>query len=156
MTARRRRLLAVASAGLAVIALTGCERPAPIVTVVSGTNSEWKEADLFCFEEGQTLASGQCAQRSTSPTRIEVTPGERVGVDVGREVVERGWYIMLAGPGGQGQAQQSDVQEDKHYFTFTAPQVGPEGLRLTVQAVGEDGQQGAPSGEWVFDLVPAE
>ena len=151
----RRRLTAAVSAGLAVAALTGCEKPAPIVTVVSGSTSEWKEADVFCFEEGQTFEDGDCTQRSTSPTQIPVSAGQNVGVDVSREVVERGWYIELAGPGGQGQAQQSEVQEDKHYFSFTAPQVGEGGLRLTVRAVGE-GEQDAPSGEWVFDLVPAD
>ena len=154
MTARR-RLTAVASAGLAVAALTGCEKPAPIVTVVSGSTSEWKEADVFCFEEGQTFEDGDCVQRSTSPTQIPVTPGQQVGVDVSREVVERGWYVELAGPGGQGQAQQSGIQEHKHYFTFTAPQVDEGGLRLTVRTVGES-EQGAPTGEWVFDLVPAD
>ena len=152
MTARR-RLLAALSAGAAVLALTGCEAPAPIVTVYSGMASEWKEADVFCFEEGQDLAGDECVQRSTTATRIEVEPGKQVGIDVGREVVERGWYIELGDPSGQGQSQQSEVQEDKHYFAFTAPQVGPQGLRLTVRAVGEDGPESAPTGEWVFDLV---
>jgi hypothetical protein len=152
MTARR-RLLAAASAAAAVVALTGCERPAPIVTVVSGMNSEWKEADVYCFE-GQSLGSDDCAARSSGPVRIPVVPGERVGVDVSRDVVERGWFVELAGP--DGQPQQSEVQEDRHYFTFTAPNVGPGGLRLTVRTVGEEGPQGEPSGEWTFDLVPRE
>jgi hypothetical protein len=152
MTARR-RLLAVASAAVAVAALTGCEKPLPIVTVVSGADSEWKEADVFCFE-GQSLEQDECVQGVSSPTRIEVSPGQTVGIDVDREIVERGWYIQLAGPGGEGQAQQSGVQEDKHYFSFTAQQLEATGLRLTVVAVGEDGPGGAPSGEWAFDLVP--
>ena len=151
MTARR-RLLAAASAAVAVAALTGCEKPVPIVTVVSGANSEWKEADVFC-EEG-TVDSGECAERSGGPTRIPVSPGQTVGVDVDREVVERGWYIELAGPGGQGQAQRSEVLEDKHYFSFTGQGVSGEGLRLTVFAIGEEGPEGAPSGSWAFDLVP--
>jgi hypothetical protein len=152
MTARR-RLLAATSAAVAVAALTGCEKPLPIVTVVSGAHSEWKEADVFCFE-GQSLEQDECAQGATSPTRIEVSPGQTVGIDVDKEIVERGWYIQLAGPGGQGQAQQSELQEDEHYFSFTAQQLDAAGLRLTVVAVGEDGAEGAPSGEWAFDLVP--
>jgi hypothetical protein len=148
----RRRLLAALSAGAAVVALTGCERPAPIVTVVSGTTSEWKEADVFCFE-GQSFADGDCAERAEGPTELPVSPGQQVGVDVSKAVVDRGWFIELSAPGGQeGQSQQSDVFEDQHYFAFTAPAVGPEGLRLTVRTVGEDG--GEPSGEWTFDLVP--
>ena len=150
-----RRLLAVASAGLAVAALTGCERPAPIVTVVSGTTSEWKEADVFCFEEGATFGDDECVQRASGPTRIPVEPGRQVGIDVSREVVERGWYLELGSTSGQGEAQQSPVQEDKHYFAFTAPQIGPEGLRLTIRSLGGESGQGEPTGEWVFDLVPA-
>lgn len=152
MTARR-RLLATLSAGVAVVALTGCERPAPIVTVVSGTTSEWKEADVYCFD-GQSLADDECAQRAEgAPVQLEVTPGQQVGIDVDKDVVERGWYILLAGPTAGEQAQQSDVMEDSHYFTFTAPNVGPGGLRLTVVALGEQGREGPPSGEWTFDLV---
>ena len=155
MTARR--LLATAGrlsvVGVAALALTGCEKPAPIVTVVSGTTSEWKEADVYCFE-GQSLTDDQCVQRAEEPTRIEVSPGDRVGVDVDEDVVERGWYLELGGAGGEGEVQASDIQLERHYFAFTAPALGPDGLRLTVKAVGEDGPRGPHSGEWVFELVP--
>ena len=152
MTARR-RLLAAVSAGVAVASLTGCERPAPIVSVVSGTNSEWKEADLFCFE-GQAFESGECPTRDEGPTRLPVSPGQQVGVDVSKAVVERGWFIELSAPGGDGEAQQSEVFDDQHYFAFTAPQLTEQGLRLTIRSVGEQGEGGPPSGEWTFDLVP--
>lgn len=149
----RRRLLAALTAGLAVASLTGCERPAPIVTVVSGTTSEWKEADVFCFE-GQSVEDGDCAERADGPTVLEVTPGQQVGVDVSKAVVDRGWFLELSPPEGQGQPQQSEVFEDQHYFGFTAPSIGEQGLRLTIRTLGEQGEQGAPSGEWTFDLVP--
>jgi hypothetical protein len=153
MTARR--LLTAAGrlglAGAAVVALTACERPAPIVTVFSGTTSEWKEADIFCFE-GQSLDQENCAERHPEVPRIPVAPGERVGVDVSKGVAERGWYLELSGPGGSGEAQASDVQVDRHYFGFSAPQVGEDGLRLTIVTMSEGGRQ--PSGRWSFDLVP--
>jgi hypothetical protein len=151
MTARR--LLAAVSAGAAVLALSACERPAPIVTVVSGTNSEWKEADVYCFE-GQSLGDSDCAERSTESVAVPVEPGQRVGVDVSKDVAERGWFIELSAPDGQGEAQSSDIQVDRHYFSFTAPNVGPEGLRLTVKALDEDDPRGSHTGEWTFDLVP--
>jgi hypothetical protein len=153
MTARRRLLVAagrLGTAGAVALALTACERPAPIVTVVAGAASEWKEADVFCFE-GQT-PGGDCARRATGPTRIEVGPGQRVGVDVSKDVVERGWYIELSLPGGEGEPESSELLVDQHYFSFT-PRVGPEGLRLTVKAVGESGPRSPASGEWAFDLV---
>jgi hypothetical protein len=146
----RRRLLTALTAGVAVVSLTGCERPAPIVTVVSGTTSEWKEADLYCFD-GQSLQNDECVQRAEGPTVLEVKPGQQVGVDVSKAVVDRGWYVELAQPGGDTQPQQSEVFEDEHYFAFTAPSIGEGGLRLVVRTVGEDGQ--TDSGEWLFDLV---
>jgi hypothetical protein len=153
MTARR--LLATAGrvtvAGAAVVALTGCERPAPIVTVVSGTDSQWKEADVYCFD-GQSLEDDDCAARASGPVRIEVTAGDRVGVDVSKAVAERGWFLELSMPGGDGQTESSDLQVDKHYFSFT-PRVGPDGLRLTVKTLGDAGPRGPHSGEWTFELV---
>lgn len=152
MTARR-RLLATACAGIALVGLTGCEKPAPIVTVVSGGASVHKEADIFCFE-GQQLVEDECAQRAEGVTSLEVTPGETVGVDVDRDIVQRGWFLELAQPGAdQQEAQRSELFEDDHYFTFTAPAVGPQGVLLTVLAVGDQGEQGPPSGEWTFQLV---
>lgn len=150
MTARR-RLTAAASAAVAVLALSGCEAPAPIVTVFSGSESQWKEADVFCFE-GQALEDDECAERDTEVVEIPVTAGARVGVDVSKDVVERGWYVEL-GPAGSEQLQTSEIQEDAHYFAFVAPNVGPEGYELTIRALGEDGPRGAPSGEWSFRLV---
>jgi hypothetical protein len=142
----RRRLLAALTAGVAVLPLAACERPAPIVTVVSGTTSEWKEADTFCF------TADECVEHGEGPTPLPVRPGQQVGVDVSKAVVDRGWFIELSSPSGEGQAQQSEVFDDQHYFAFTAPSIGPEGLRLVVRSLGTGGE-GTTSGEWVFDLV---
>lgn len=141
----RRRLLAAVTAGVAVASLTGCERPAPIVTVVSGTTSEWKEADAYCFQ------ADECVEHAHGPTVLPVRPGQQVGVDVSKALVDRGWFIELSAPGSEGQSQQSEVFRDQHYFAFTTPSIGPEGLRLVVRSLGAGGE--GTSGEWVFDLV---
>jgi hypothetical protein len=149
MTARR-RLTAAVSAGFALVLLTACEKPAPIVTVVSGDESVWSEANTFCFE-GQSFQNADCASRATEVTELEVRPGQLVGVDVSKEVVERGWLIEL----GEGeQAQQSPIFEDDHYFSFTAPNAGPDGLPLTIRTIDESGQ--VQTGEWRFLLVPQQ
>ena len=150
MTARR-RLAATLSAVAAVAALTGCERPAPIVTVVSGTHSDWKEADVYCFD-GQPLSSGDCAVRDDEPVRIPVKDG-RIGIDVSKDVVERGWYVEVIGP--TRQPESSEVFQDRHYFPLRVG-VPAEGLLLTVRTAGEGGDPRNPTGEWTFELVPAE
>jgi hypothetical protein len=150
MTARR-RLLAAASATTALLALTGCEKPAPIVTVVSGGESAYTEAAKFCFEEGQTLSPETCSTRATGVTRLEVRQGERIGIDVDRELVERGWQLEIVDPADPQRTQASATIRD-HYFPFTAPGIAPDGtLLLTVRTV--TGPEDAPTGEWRFELV---
>ena len=149
----RRRLLAASSTALALAALTGCEKPAPLVTLVSGGQSVYKEANLYCFEEGATLEGGECAERAQGATRLEVRQGETVGIDVGKDLVERGWRVQLGDSETPEQVQASDVLEDQHYFTFTAPPVPAEGTPLTVVTVDEDD---ATTGEWLFQLVPKD
>ena len=147
----RRPLACVAAVG-ALLALSACEKPAPIVTVVSGGESVWTEASTWCFE-GQT--GDECAERETEVTSIPVRAGETVGVDVDKELAEGGWYLELAAPGGEGeqQPQRSEPQEG-HYFSFTAPSLAAGStLDLAVYAVGE-GEE--PRGEFRFELTPAE
>jgi len=150
MTARR-RLLAAASATFAVTALTACEKPAPLVTVVSGGTSVYSEAATYCFDEGQILdGDTACASRETEVRRIEVRQGERIGIDVDKELVERGWQLEIIDPADPERTQGSSTITD-HYFPFTAPGIAPGGsLGLTVRTVDESG---AATGEWKFELV---
>ena len=147
----RRRLLAAASTALALAVLTGCEKPAPLVTLVSGGQSIYTQANTYCFEEGQTIDSGECAQRAQGRTRLEVRPGELVGVDVGKDLVERGWRIRLGND--ENPANTSPVIQGRHYFTFDAPGLPEEGAPFMVSTVDE---QDAMTGVWLFQLVPRD
>ena len=148
----RRRLLAAASATFAVTVLTACEKPAPIVTVVSGGNSVYSEAAAYCFDDA-TLADGQCSVRSDEVKTLEVRQGERIGIDVDKELVERGWQLEIVDPADPERTQGSSTITD-HYFPFTAPGIAPDGrLMLTVRTVNA---QNAPTGEWRFQLVNRE
>ena len=150
MTPRRRLLAAAAATSAAAALLTGCEKPAPIVTVVSGGSSAYTEAAAFCFEEDQTLEGGDCAQREAEVTELRVRPGERIGIDVDGEVAERGWQLVIADPQDPQRTQSSGTITD-HYFPFTAPGIAPGGrLLLTVRTVDA---QSAPTGEWQCALV---
>ena len=150
MTPRRRLLAAVSATGAMAALLTGCEKPAPIVTVVSGGTSVYSEAATFCFEEDATLDAGQCAARESEVRELEVRAGERVGIDVDKELVDRGWQLEIADPQDPQRTQASSTITD-HYFPFTAPGIAEGGaLMLTVRTVDESG---APTGEWLFELV---
>jgi hypothetical protein len=149
----RRRLVPGAVAALAVAALSGCERPAPIVTVVNAGNSVYAEANIYCFE-GQSVAEANCAVRSDHATELEVQGGQTVGVDVDKALLDGGWLIELfdpSAPEGSAEAQQSEIQ-DGHYFAFTAPNLRQDSsVLLTVRSLD---RQLNPTGEWVFTLVP--
>lgn len=150
MTARRP--LAVLLAGGGLVALTGCQAPAPIVTLVNGTTTVHKEADVWCFG-GQPVGQGNCAHRDGSVQKIAVKPGTRLGVDVSKQVAQRGWVLQLSSGDG-GQPQTTQVLKDTHYFSFTAPDVSGAGLKLTVNAVEPNDPAGQPTGQWTFQLVP--
>lgn len=150
MTTRRRLLAAVSATSAMAALLSGCEKPAPIVTIVSGGSSVYSEAAAFCFDEDATLAEGECATRESQVRRLEVRAGERVGIDVGKELVDRGWQLEIADPADPQRTQVSGTITD-HYFPFTAPGIVPDGkLLLTVRTVDEDL---TPTGEWLFELV---
>lgn len=146
----RRRLLSAASAALTLVALSACEKPAPLVTVVSGGESVYAEANLYCFDEGQTLESGACAQRAQGAQRLEVRPGNRIGIDVDQELAEGRWDFLLSDPNDPNRTQGIGPLEN-HYFPFSVPAIESDGsLLLTVRSLDPAGQ---PTGEWQFQLV---
>ncbi|MEX2289804.1 MAG: hypothetical protein WD794_05690 [Mycobacteriales bacterium] len=151
MTARR-RLLAAASATFALAALTACEKPAPLVTVVSGGESVYAEAVAFCFDEGSTLDSGTCATRHEGATRLSVRAGDKIGVDVDKELTDRSWQLTLVDPNSPDSPQTSPTIVDNHYFSFTAPGLAPGGRLMLVVQTLDPAQQ--PTGEWQFELIP--
>jgi hypothetical protein len=145
----RRGLLAASSSLLALGALTGCEKPAPLVTLVSGGSSVYTEANVYCFEEDETVEGGKCARRAKGPTELEVRPGEILGIDVGKDLVERGWRFQLGSD--EKPDYVSQVFEDQHYFAFEAPPLPGTGALLTVVTADD---QDSPTGQWRFQLVP--
>lgn len=152
-----RRLLAAASAGFAVVGLTGCEQPTPIVTLQSGRTVVTSEAQSWCFG-GRPNA--ECRdQRATAPVvQMRATPGQLVSIDVSKQVAERGWFVVQETPGIDGQNGAYPTRDD-HYFSITMP---PATVRLTIRAL--DGEP-APDGEfdrnrvtglWTFVVTPED
>lgn len=152
MTARR-RLLAAAPALVCLAVLTACEKPAPIVTVVNEGRSVYAEAGVWCFE-GQT--GDECATRNEDVPVLEVLPGT-LGIDVDKELADSRWIVTITDPANPQQQQvSSGVQEDKHYYKFDLPDLGPDArLLLTVRALAEDTAEGGEPearGSWQFEL----
>lgn len=149
-----RRPLAIALLVLAPLALAGCEKPKPGVTVWSGTDSEHVEALCWAFEDGAALQPRDCAQdvleRASSGegiTRVATTPGNTVGISVDPVVAEAGWSLLIG-----GQPIASGMTDT--YYRFTFPETGaaePTGYTLQVTA-NADGT--GVRGYWFVQLVP--
>lgn len=144
----RRRLSAVVSAALLVLALSACEKPSPLVTLVSSGNSVFSEARAYCFE-GQSVQEANCASREQEVKELRVRSGQPIGIDVDKEIAERGWLIEV----GEGeQAQQSEVFVDDHYFSFGLPLQPGSRVPFILRTVG-GGDPQTPTGEWSFVLI---
>ena len=148
------QVLAAGVAGVAVLALAGCTKPTPEVTVWSGTSSVVRPATCWAPDTTVTQAVRDCIAHATSqPTdsipTLEVTPGDVVGINVDEPLVEATW---LPSVGGQALSQGPI---DESYFRFTYPNVEtpPEGFLLAVTARGTAADQ--DRGLWLFRLVPA-
>ena len=150
----RRRLLPAASALLCLAALTACEKPAPIVTVVNEGRSVYAEAATWCFE-GQS--GDECATRGTGINRLEVLAGT-LGVDVDKELADSSWIVTVVDVSRPDQlVVNSGVRKDSHYFSFQLPELPPETrLVLTVRALADgavtQGKEPEARGTWQFEL----
>ena len=159
MQARRRRLAATVAASAALIGLTACERPTPIVTLYSGGTSLYDEAFSYCFP-GQDPAKepgtpGACRfDADRQPEVLEVRPGDEVVVDVDREIADSGWYVVLqATVGGQPRSSRLATQQD-HVTSFQPVFTQPPTIRVQVHKLEAPRDDAKPVGVWQFTIVP--
>ncbi|MFM9134687.1 MAG: hypothetical protein ACKOT0_04515 [bacterium] len=154
-SARARTALVAAVAVAGAFGLAACEKPAPGISVFSGTTSAYREALCWSFD-GQPLSSENCAQdlitgamSGDRVVRIPVIPGNTVGISVDPAVADAGWYPLV------GTQRLTDRPLTTTYYRFTYPglqQIPAAGIPL--QVVADKG--GETVGLWLFQLVPAE
>lgn len=148
------RALAIGLVALSPLVLAGCEKPNPGVTVWSGTSSEHVQALCWAQDEAASLGARDCAEDVLAKasagegiTRLEVSPGQTVGISVDKVVADNGWSVQIA-----GQTLASGLEGTYYRFTFPE-QVATEGPGYTLQVIAA--AQGTGSrGYWFFQLVP--
>jgi len=144
-----RPVVLCASAMVAVATLTGCQKPTPGVTLVSGGHTVRTESSVYC-RDGQTVAKMDC---STHPARgqvLRVKQGAQVGVDVDKTLRDHGWLLIDA-----DRKQRSNVQ-DTHYLTLDANFTGrptPGIINLEVRSLDHASDNATVTGLWRFQLV---
>ncbi len=156
MQARRRRSVAVLGACAALLGLTGCERPTPLVSVYSGNTTLNDHALSFCFP-GQDPAKepgtpGACRfdAEGRTPEVLEVKPGDQVVIDVDKDLVESGWTAVLRAPG----AQPGRLAVQDEHVAYFEPDFS-RAPQLTLEVLKLDGPRddARPVGIWQFVLV---
>ncbi|MCA1712000.1 MAG: DUF2771 family protein [Actinobacteria bacterium] len=152
MTARS-RLVAGLSTAICVVALTGCQQPTPLVSMVSSGNTVHTEATIYCFD-GQSAAEQNCrTAQDTAPTVLKVKPGQQVGIDVAKDVADSGWVVVLPGDDEDPANDQASGAQDSHYFAFT-PQFERGPLKIEVRMLDHGDTKAPTIGNWQFVLVP--
>lgn len=167
MTSRRRyALLTIAVATL--FALTGCDKPTPIVRMVSGGEYADSQAMIWCFGDDTYSGPGSCTERKVVAPRLKTRAGDQVSVEVPESVADRFWYVSVATiaetPPSEAvdedsmaaptpEFQRGPLQKDS-YFSFTVPEFGESSV-LPVQVVALGGSD-TNSGMWQFLLVNAD
>lgn len=130
--------------------LAGCEKPAPGISVFSGSDSVRASALCWSFD-GQPLTADQCARDIISGTdlgdapQLSVTAGNVVGISVDKAVAEEGWVPAISGQ----RLLNEPTKETYFRFTFPSGQLPANGLGLQVIA----GQDGDLHGVWTVRLV---
>jgi hypothetical protein len=137
----------------ATVALAGCEKPGPGITVWSGTNSAHTSALCWSFEAASPVDEVACAESIVAGEggeipRLSIINGNTVGISVDPVIADNGWFPVI-----NNQALTEPIFST--YWRFTFPdfeQIPGEGLELQVRALTEGEET---RGLWAFQLQRA-
>ena len=152
MTARTRWSAGLIAA-VSLVALTGCQQPTPLVSLVSGGRTVHSEASVYCFA-GQSAEKQNCRTPQTRPTVLRVKANAPVNIDVSKPLAKAGWVVILPGEDADPKNDRTSGKLTSHYFSLGSPQLsGP--LRVEVRMLNHGRTDVATVGNWEFVLVPA-
>ena len=145
---RARPLASVVLGASLLVALTGCQKPTPGVTVSSGTKSVHIESTTFC-RDGQTAAKQDCVEHLSRVGIIRVKAGNEVAIDVDKSVAKHGWILVDADA-----KARSEVQ-DEHHFAYTPDFRSGPVVHLEIRSLDRVANDATTTGIWKFQLVQA-
>jgi hypothetical protein len=146
MTFRRSAALACVVAAAATT-LAACAKPAPNVTVWSGTASVHREARCWSFEPTGTIDGPSCAPDAQTTGTIKVSP-DTIGISVDPVVADVGWIPVLEGK------PLVAVPLKVTYYSFSLSEADLQAVkRLQVVSLSADGK--SARGVWYFQLTPS-
>lgn len=134
---------------LGVLALAGCEKPTPQVTVFSGTSSVQDQAVCYAREDEPPVDVQQClAGAGEDGVRsLDVIPGRTLGISVDVPVAEQQWIVLLDGQ----QFTQRPITDSTYRRFLVSDEFGAQGpALLQVRELGGDAEE--VRGVWLFRL----
>lgn len=152
-----RTACALSAAGLAVVAVSGCEKPAPVVTLTAGSTSV--HSDKMCNNDGKALDDKgfqKCAENATF-TSIDLSSQQTLRFGVDPEIAERGWEVITVVPDPESQQQRVEQlvrYTNKTYATTQNLDLSVLPDKAEVFVVERDNQDDASKayGVWNFRI----
>ena len=138
------RPLVTVLAAPALLLLTGCERPAPQVTVFSGPRSDHVEATCWSAEGARTTPE-DCQVKADRVGSLTIAPGDTIGISVDQAAAEDGGWVPTI---GDARLVPKPLTSTYHRFQLSERDLAAGQLELRIYAV--DGE--ATRGLWVFRL----
>jgi hypothetical protein len=160
-----RRVLTVARVVVGLTALLGlltaCDKPAPAVTVFSGSTSSrvpalcWsadptEKLDVAgCLSQGAGQSTADLAASLSSRVgTVPVRPDQTIGISVDPALQSGGWYPVL----GDSRLTAAPVTDSYYRFQLSEAELRKGPLQLRILALADDPAQ--VRGLWLFQLVP--
>jgi hypothetical protein len=136
------RRLPLALALLALVAVTGCEKPAPQITVASSGRVINVDASRYCFDA--------CRDHTAAAKSIRVRGNTTVSFDVPKRVARKGWILVF-----QDQPQFTEPRKESHYSLSIPSIAQSQPLDVSIVEAGK-GQTAAPTGVWKMQFLVRE
>lgn len=92
---RMRSATAIGAACLGLLAVSGCQKPSPLVTATVG--SETVTAEAACYDDGRTLPDDEakkCLAEKPEKT-VRIGPGDKLRLGVEPDTAESGWLFIV-------------------------------------------------------------
>jgi hypothetical protein len=110
--------MSLAGVLLAVLAaatvLTACQKPAPNVSVLSGSTFRTVSPSTYCF------AATTCRPGPLDLPEVSAAPDSKVLVDVPRQVMSRGWAVLALSLNGRKVLGTSGRITDSHSYQIAS------------------------------------
>jgi hypothetical protein len=111
---RTARILGVAGALVSALTLAACDKPAPQVTIQSGSFSTTVKPSSYCFDVTH------CRDYGLDLPEISARPDDTVLIDVPRDLVGRGWSVTALATPSLDKLGSPVTVKDSHSYRVAA------------------------------------